>query len=155
ARLGFIAAFFPSSVIKGLLAAIGLLLILKQLPHLFGASSANAGVGGLLSDLGIQPGAALIGLLSIAVLVGWDRTPRLKKSLLPAPLVVVVLGVFANQFLAAFLPEWALSASYLVRVPVAGDAQSAVRLLQIPDWSGFANPAIYGAALTIAVVASL
>jgi carbonic anhydrase/SulP family sulfate permease len=153
ARLGFIAAFFPSSVIKGLLAAIGLLLILKQVPHVFGLSDGSA--EGLLSNLGIQPGAALIGLLSIAVLVGWDRSPRLKKSLLPAPLVVVALGVFVNQCLAAMLPEWALRAGHLVRVPVAEDAQSALRLLQTPDWSGLSNPAVYGAALTLAVVASL
>jgi carbonic anhydrase/SulP family sulfate permease len=155
ARLGFIAAFFPSSVIKGLLAAIGLLLILKQLPHLFGVSGVDSAAEGLLSKLGIQPGAALIGLLSIAVLVAWERTPRLKTSLLPAPLVVVALGVLAHQLLAACVPEWALSASYLVRVPVADQAQSVLGLLQTPDWSGLANPAVYGAAVTLAVVASL
>ena len=106
ARAGFLAAFFPSSVIKGLMAAIGVILILKQIPHVLGHDPDPEGdmaflqpddentfseLGGLLGD--IQPGAAVIGLVSIAVLVVWDRWKPLKKSTIPAPLVVVLLGV--------------------------------------------------------------
>ncbi|MEY2932913.1 MAG: Bicarbonate transporter BicA [Pseudomonadota bacterium] len=152
ARMGFIAAFFPSSVIKGLLAAIGLLLIIKQVPRLLG-STPNA--SSLASALDLHPGAALVGMLSILVLVTWERSERLRKSGLPAPLVVVGLGVVANQVLGQVSADWLLGAGFLVEVPVATDARAALGLLQLPDWSGLANPAVYGAALTIAVVASL
>jgi MFS superfamily sulfate permease-like transporter len=87
-KAGSLAAFVPSSVIKGLLAAIGIILILKQIPHLFGHDPDWLGdmsfqqIDGLntLSELGAavldaHPGAALIGLLSLLVLLGWDRTP--------------------------------------------------------------------------------
>ena len=106
ARAGFLAAFFPSSVIKGLLAAIGVILILKQIPHVFGHDPDPEGdmafqqpdrentFSELIRTLGdIHPGAAVIGLVSIALLVVWDRWKPLKKSAVPAPLVVVLLGV--------------------------------------------------------------
>ena len=98
ARAGFIAAFFPSSVIKGLLAAIGVILILKQIPHLFGHDSDPEGdeafqqpdhentFSELVRTIGdIHPGAAAIGLVSIAVLVVWARWKPLKNSVVPAP----------------------------------------------------------------------
>src|SRR5205823_5848965 len=93
ARAGFLAGFFPSSVIKGLLAAIGVLLILKQAPHVVGHDPDPLGdmafeqpdqqntFTELIRTLGdIEPGAAVIGLLSVALLVLWDRSKTLKKS---------------------------------------------------------------------------
>ena len=107
-RAGFIAAFFPSSVIKGLLAAIGLILILKQIPHMVGHDADPEGniaflqadgkntISELFASLfDLEPGAMVIGLVSLAILLAWDRS-RFKQSLIPAPLVVVVVGVAAN-----------------------------------------------------------
>ena len=104
-RAGFVSAFFPSSVVKGLLAAIGVLLILKQVPHVLGHDDDPAGdmsfeqhdqentfseFVAMFSDL--HPGAAIIGVLSVLLLVLWDRNKTLKNSSVPAPLVVVVAG---------------------------------------------------------------
>ncbi len=98
ARAGFIASFFPSSVIKGLLAAIGIILVLKQIPHILGYDTDPEGdlsfqqpddentFSELIRIIGdIHPGAAAIGLLSIAVLVVWDRWKPLKNSLSQRP----------------------------------------------------------------------
>ncbi len=168
ARAGFIAAFFPSSVIKGLLAAIGLILILKQVPHLFGHGGNP--VGGMSFAQGndentftslfatlfdIHPGAALVGLSSLALLVVWDRAPVLKRSRVPAPLVVVVVGALLSQLLAGVGSGWAIQTEHLVNVPMATDPNAALTLLQTPDWSQLGNPTVYLSALTIAVVASL
>ena len=167
-RAGFIAAFFPSSVIKGLLAAIGVILILKQIPHVVGHDPDPEGdmafeqpdhentfteLWASLSD--IQGGAALVGLFSIALLFFWDKVPKLKKSLIPAPLVVVVLGVVANQLFRSLKSGLEISTSHLVQVPVAKDFGAFLGFLQFPDFSALNNPAVYVAAITIAIVASL
>lgn len=168
ARAGFIAAFFPSSVIKGLLAAIGTILILKQIPHILGHDFDPEGefafqqpdrettfseLLGLFGDF--QLGASIIGLLSLALLVVWDRWKPLKESFIPAPLAVVVLGVGANVWFGQLGDPWLIKPSHLVQVPLAESLAEFVRLLPPPDFSQWANPAVYTAAVTIAVVASL
>lgn len=166
-RAGFIAAFFPSSVIKGLLAAIGLIVILKQIPHLVGHDADPEGDLGFLQPDGkntlselfsalfdFQPGALMLGLLSLAILLAWDRS-RWKKSLVPAPLVVVLLGVGANLAMKATGSAWAIGASHLVQVPTVAGLGEFLGALPSPDLKAFANPAILMAAVTIAVVASL
>lgn len=168
ARAGFIAAFFPSSVIKGLLAAIGLILILKQVPHVLGhdtdpvgdmafeqVDKENTFTELIATALDIHTGAAIIGLLSIAVLVVWDKVKVLKSSLVPAPLIVVVLGVLLNQVLGGAGAGWAIQSEHLVNVPIANGTGGFADLLQMPDWSQITNPAIYVAAVTLAIVASL
>jgi carbonic anhydrase len=167
-RLGFIAAFFPLSVIKGLLAAIGLILILKQIPHVLGHDTDAEGemsfeqpdhentFSELLATVSdIQPGAALIGLLSVVFLLLWDRSKALKKSPVPSALVVVVVGVVVNLILRKMGHAWEIKASHLVQVPVAGDLQAFLGFLQFPDSAHFSNPAIFKAAITIALVATL
>ncbi len=167
-RLGFIAAFFPGSVIKGLLGAIGVILILKQIPHVFGHDADPEGEMSFLqadqkntfselfgSFFDIQPGAALVGLGSILVLVLWDRVKFLKKSPVPSALVVVVLGVVGNLLLGQLGSAWAISASHLVQVPVPKDVGAFIGFLQFPNFSQLANPAVYTAAVTIAIVATL
>jgi carbonic anhydrase/SulP family sulfate permease len=164
ARAGLLAEFFPSSVIKGLLAAIGLLLIFKQIPHLIGHDADPIGemaflqpdhentFSELVRSLGdIHPGAALVGLASIALLVLWDRVEQLKKSAVPAPLFAVLLGVVGYLTLGRFGKPWSIEASHLVQVPVT-DFLSGFRW---PDFSQLSNPALYTAAFTIAAVASL
>jgi carbonic anhydrase/SulP family sulfate permease len=169
ARAGFIAAFFPSSVIKGLLAAIGVLLVLKQIPHLLGhdadpvgnmafsqpdhRSNTFSGLGGIFADF--HPGAAAIGFLSIALLVVWGRWKPLKNSPVPAPLVVVLLGVGLSLLFERLGGPWAIQPGNLVQVPAADSLAGFLGFLQVPDFTQFSNPAIYTAAVTLAAVASL
>lgn len=165
---GGIADFVPSSVIRGLLGAIGLILILKQIPHLFGydadptgdfafiqpnAENTFSGITHLASR--IHASAAGIGLLCLALLVLWDRTKALKQSPIPAPLVAVLLGVVGNVVLGRMNGGWAIETSHLVQVPVAGDLPEFFGFLLAPDLSAFSNPILYRAAVTIAFVASL
>ena len=168
ARAGYLSAFFPSSVVKGLLAAIGIILILKQIPHLLGHDTDPEGemsflqpdhentlseIAAMMGDL--HPGAALIGLLSIVILMVWDKFPSLKNSVVPGPLVVVLLGLGLNRLLQHWGGHWMIEASHLVQVPVSKNLGEFVGFLRLPDFSQWSNPAVYTAGFTIAVVASL
>jgi carbonic anhydrase/SulP family sulfate permease len=168
ARAGFIAAFVPSSVIKGLLAGIGVLLILKQVPHVVGHDPDPVGdmafdqpdkentfteVVRMFGD--IHPGAATVGLLSIALLVMWDRWGRLKKTPLPAPLVVVLLGVGLSYLFGFVGRPWLIEPTHQVDVPVANTLAQFLGFLRSPNFAQWRNPAVYAAALTLAAVASL
>ncbi|TKB60145.1 MAG: sulfate transporter [Nitrospira sp.] len=168
ARAGFLAAFFPSSVIKGLLAAIGVILILKQIPHLFGHDPDPEGdlafqqpdhentFSELARTIGdIHPGAAAIGLLSIVVLFVWGKWKPLKHSPVPAPLIVVLLGVGVSLWFRQLGGAWVIEPSHLVQVPVADSLAGFFGFLQLPDFSQWVNPALYTAAVTLAAVASL
>jgi carbonic anhydrase len=167
-RLGFIASFFPMSVIKGLLAAIGLILILKQIPHVFGHDSDVEGemsfeqpdhentfteLLATLSD--ILPGAALIGIASVLFLMAWDKVKALKKLPVPSALIVVVLGVGINLLLRKMGHAWEVKASHLVQVPAAKDFQAFLGFLQFPGVQHFSNPLVFKAAITVALVATL
>lgn len=168
ARAGSLSAFFPSSVIKGLLAAIGVILILKQIPHVLGHDTDPEGdmsfsqpdhentlseFYAMLNDL--HPGAAVIGLLSIALLIAWEKIPSLKRSRLPAPLVVVLLGIGLSRLFKHWIWGWEIEASHLVQVPVSKSLGDFVGFLRLPDFSQWSNPTVYTAGLTIAIVASL
>ncbi len=167
-RAGSIADFVPSSVIKGLLAAIGLILIFKQIPHLFGRDADFEGSMAFaqpdqentfseLVDLvaNIHPGAAIVGMLSIALLLVWERTKALKRLPVPAPLGVVLLGVGLSALLSRWGGTWAIDASHLVQVPVSESLSGFVEFLQFPDFSAITHPKILTASITIAAVASL
>ena len=168
ARAGFIAAFFPSSVIKGLLAAIGVILILKQIPHLFGHDPDPEGdmafqqlddettfseLARMIGD--IHPGAAALGLVSIVVLFVWGKWKPLKHSPVPAPLIVVLLGVGVSLWFRQLGGAWVIEPSHLVQVPVADSLAGFFGFLQLPDFSQWVNPTLYTAAITLAAVASL
>jgi len=168
AKGGFISEFFPSSVIKGLLAAIGVIIILKQIPHLVGHDPDPEGdmsffqpdlqttFSELISMFGdFQLGAAIIGLASLVLLVLWDKWKPLKTSLFPAPVAVVLLGIGAVLWFEQLGDPWLIKPSHLVQVPVASDVTELVGLLPRPDFSQWMNPAIYTAGLTLAIVASL
>lgn len=168
ARAGSLAAFFPSSVIKGLLAAIGVLLILKQIPHVLGRDTDPEGEMSFaqpdhettFSELGelfggFHVGAALVGLLSIGLMVAWEKNRLLKKSVIPAPLVVVAFGVVMNLIYQRVGGQWLIETSHLVQVPVADSVWGFTQFLTGPDWSQWLNPAVYTAAVTLALVASL
>lgn len=168
-RAGTLSAFFPSSVVKGLLAAIGIIIILKQIPHILGHDSDPEGDMSFIqpdnettiSEIGrlffgeIHRGALVIGLLSLLILIFWDRSKFLKKSFVPAPLVVVLIGVGISEFFRWLGGEWEIQSSHLVQVPIAESVQDFAGFLIMPDWSQWNNPAVYYAAITIALVASL
>jgi len=169
ARGGALSAFFPTSVIKGLLAAIGVILILKQIPHVLGHDTDPEGEMSFFqpdqentfSELltlfagNIHLGALVIGLLSVAFLLIWDQIPKLKNSLVPSPLIVVLMGVGLSFWFGTFGDNWAVTGDHLVRVPVAESASEFFSFLRTADFSQIGNPAVYIGAITIAVVASL
>lgn len=170
-RAGRLSAFVPSSVIKGLLAAIGVILILKQIPHLVGHDLDPTGEFSFqqpdkentFSEIlrlfrgEVHYGAIVVGFVSIAILIIWERTPRLKRLLIPAPLIVVILGVLINLFFMRLGQPWAITNAekHLVSVPIANNLNEIVGFLTFPDWSQWSNGKIYVAAITIALVASL
>ena len=168
ARAGGLTAFFPSSVIKGLLAAIGVILILKQIPHVLGhhavpvsdfafrqADHENT-FSELLRTIGdLHVGAAAIGLISLSLLIVWARWKPLKALVFPAPLAVVLLAVGTGQLFQLQGESWHLEGRYLVDIPVAENLHGFLGLFQWPDFSQVMNPAVYAAGATIAVVASL
>ena len=165
---GFLSSFFPSSVVKGLLAAIGIIIILKQLPHLVGYDAnpvgdtdfCQADDKNTFTELpaALQmflPGAATIGLLSLGLLVVWGKVSWLQKSPIPGPLVAVLFGTAVNLVLIQMGHPWAIAPTHLVQVPVAEGASGFLQLFSFPDFSALAKPAVYGAAVTLAVIASL
>ncbi len=167
-RAGAIADFVPSSVIKGLLAAIGLILILKQLPHLVGHDTAPLGImsfeepdqentfSGVIHIFRmIHPGALGVGVVSVLILLLWDNIKQLKRSLVPAPLIVVLSGVGIAALSAKVGGGWAIGVSHLVQVPVTESFVGISRFLALPDFSALTNPQVFTAGLTIALVASL
>jgi len=167
-KAGSLAAFFPSSVIKGLLAAIGIILILKQIPHLLGhdpdwfgdmkfqqADGHNTITEIFASAFHIHPGAMAIGVISVALLVVWDNTP-LKKAPVPAALVVVAAGTGLSLLLGLKGGLWQVGEAHLVQVPVTGSLGEAMdTILHFPDFSGFLTSGVWVAAITVAIVASL
>jgi MFS superfamily sulfate permease-like transporter len=166
-RAGLLANYFPNNVIKGLLAAIGVILIMKQVPHLLGHDPDYEGDMSFSQPDGentfteiivalqrFLPGAALVGLSCLFLLIVWDKS-RLKKSIFPAPLAAVILGVALNELLVAMGSGWAIASSHLVQVPVLGGDTGWSDIFHFPDFSQLTNPAIYLGALTIAIVASL
>ncbi len=163
AQAGFIAAFIPSSVIKGLLAAIGVILILKQIPHIFGhdrdpeedmafqqPDHENTFSELLRTIEDIHPGASVIGIVSIAVLFIWGTWKPLKNSGIPAPLIVVLLGVGMSELFRQLGGNWVIRESHLVQVPVADSVTGFLGFLQWPDFSQWTNQSVYIAAMTIA-----
>lgn len=147
-RAGRFSTFVPSSVIKGMLAAIGITIIWKQLPTAFGAE------GGLMSiPSSANPGAVIIAALSLAILFGWKHTPLARfKFLSPALIVVVASSLLARLF--ADIPDLALAAAHFVNVPLGG-VDALYSALPRPDVAAIARPETWIAGATIAIVASI
>lgn len=168
-KVGGLSRLFPSPVIRGMLSAIGLILIMKQFPHLVGFDVESMGVeefndtdkdveggpsGGLntfrlvaLAVSSLEPGALLIGLISMLVLFVWDWGGNKRFPTIPGSLVAVGLAVTINQLLG---PGLAVAGKHLVRVPELHPDN-----FLHPDWSALQNPQVYAVALTIALVASV
>ena len=149
-KAGVIGYYFPSSVIKGMLAAIGIILILKQVPVAIG----------YMKDSGVQYqfGAIIIAAISIAIILVWDL-PVLKKfaffKFVPGALIAVIVGILLNNAFISFQPNWVLNASQLVKLPKAASMNDFVNQFTLPDFTQFTNYKVYVLAVTIAIIASL
>ncbi|OAI19799.1 hypothetical protein A1507_06460 [Methylomonas koyamae] len=170
-RAGLIGAFFPGSVIKGMLAAIGMILIIKQTPHATGYDAGYAADESYMPDTagasfleftqslnGISPGATLVAAVALLILIAWDSGFIKRFNILkmvPGPLLAVVWGVLFNNWALAYAPEWSIAEKYLVSLPELGSTSNFVAQLRMPDFSYIENPKIYSVALTLAIIASL
>ena len=171
AKAGFIAYFFPSSVIKGMLTGIGLLIILKQIPHALGWDKDPAGDAAFLQADGqntfseilraydfITPGAVLIAAISLAILILWDKVLTKKHrmfQLLQGPIVVVIVGILLNYFFKAGTLNFSLAEDQVVRLPVANNLTEFFSQFTIPDFSAITNFEVWKIAIVMAIVASL
>lgn len=170
-RAGIIGAFFPSAVIKGMLAAIGLILIMKQIPHAIGydislegdesymAETAFSTTQELWEGFGvISPGATVVSVVALLILFTWEsafikRTPLLR--LLPGALIAVIWGVVYNAVALSVAPAWAISGKHLVLLPIIKQPTDFFQQFTFPDFSLLAHPQVYMVALTLAIIASL
>lgn len=155
-KLGFFANFIPNNVILGLLAAIGAILIVTQLPYLFGLTDFSwENVWTATPDTFLQhfdAGAALIGLLSLFLILAWDNSP-FKKLAIPSALIAVVIAAVLNFVLMNIGSPWAVQTNNLIQLP--NILQAPQEVLVFPDFSYLAEPLIYTGAITLAIVASL
>jgi carbonic anhydrase len=167
AKTGFIANYIPNNVIKGLLAAIGIILILKQIPHAIGFDRDGEGDFTFFQQDGentfselltafnfITPGAIIIAVLSIFILVVWDKTPMKKVKFFPASLFVVLLGVLLNYIFENFATPLSIASTHLVNIPPL-DTNNLASYMHFPSISNFGNYQVWMVAFTIAVIASL
>ena len=170
-KAGLIAYYFPSTVIKGLLAAIGAILILKEIPHALGVDADYLGdldfhqrdgentlteIANAFNGLGhTQLGAVIIAVLGLAILLSLDRWPKLRRSWMPGPLLVVGLGIGLNELLHAINPGLYQGQSHRVELPEFGSISEIGAALSFPDFSMIGDAAVWQVAGVIAVIASI
>ena len=171
---GRLSAFFPDSVIKGMLVAIGIVIILKQIPHALGDDSDYEGqfefeqVGDnqntitelIRSVIDFNYGAVNITFACLLLMIVWEKLAKKKIAFfqaIPASLMAVGLGIFINEMYAIYRPEYFLGNStiHMVSVPLFNTFGDFTKTLISPDFTFLSNPKIYTVALTLAVVASL
>jgi MFS superfamily sulfate permease-like transporter len=169
-RAGVIGYYFPSSVIKGMLTGIGIIIILKQIPHFFGYDASAEGdfaffqldgentFSGIWSTFQhISLGATLIAIIGLVILILWDQYLTKKSKvfqIIQGPLVAVFLGII-YVIASANNANWAISSEHLVNVPVASSFSELLSKFSSPNFSQISNPQIWITAFTIALVASL
>jgi MFS superfamily sulfate permease-like transporter len=174
ARAGVLGDYVPNSVIKGMLAAIGIVIVLKQIPHALGddhdfigdeafrqtgPEHLNTFTEVIASFSSPMPGAALISILSLALLVLWER-PFIKRqawaTLVPGPLLVVVLGTLLNEALGTVAPAWKISSpAHLVTLPAASSPSEFLAMFSVPDFGHLARQDVWIVAATLAAVGSI
>lgn len=166
-KTGFLARFVPTNVILGMLAAIGGILILKQLPHLVGWDADAMGDESFLqpdhentfSELilaaeHIHPGATLVGLLCLGLLVAWPKLPWAPLRSVPGPLAVVVFGGLIAPLVGLPGAPFLIEESHRVAIP-AGGPSALLGMLPRPDWSALTSSSTWSVGLTLGLVASL
>jgi len=169
-KAGVIGYYFHSSVIKGMLTGIGIIIILKQIPHFFGYDADPEGdfafnqVDGhnTFSELGyilenINMGSTLIAIVGLSILLLWDKVLSKKGKIfkiIKGPLVTVVLGIVYFAVMGSS-ETLGISSEHLVQVPVPTNFDSFLGQFSLPNFAAITNPAIWVTAFTIALVASL
>lgn len=170
-KAGIIGYYFPSSVIKGMLAAIGIMICLQQLPHAVGYDMIYAGdtrsfrsgqesIWDVLFQIlkSISPGAVIVTVISLAIMLVWEKVLAKKHNffkIFPGPLVAVIIGVIYQLIFGNSGSVLAIKSKNLVNVPVPESLSGFLGELYAPDFSQITNPEIYVVAITIAIVASL
>lgn len=167
-KAGTIAYFFPSAVIKGMLAGIGIIIILEQFPFVLGFDSESfnpvaffswselAGYMQLFKAFEpLETGGLIIGSASLIVMMIWKQTPLRKINWLPSGLVVVVLGTLLNYLFTRAFPGLQLGDSHLVNISGVDTAGDLMKEIRFPDFTALLNPETYILGVTIAVIASL
>lgn len=154
-KAGGIAGYFPSNVIAGMLAGIGLTIIIQQIPDALGTVKGAGFTGYFSSFSNILPGSALIALLGLLILGLWEVKSLGKVRLIPAGLLVVVVGTVLNQLFAQLAPGFFVSGNQLVQLPVPESAAAFFGQFALPDVKGFSNPLVWQTGIVIAVVASI
>ncbi len=170
AKAGSISNYFPSNVIEGMLTAIGVIIILKQLPHAIGYDADNEGdfffiekstghntFSSLIDAINYShPGAILVTLLSLIILISFNKIDFLKRiKVIPGALVAVVAGVVLNEIFVSSGSSLAIGGDHLVKLPVAASMDGFLSQFASPDFSAYSNPDVWIVAVTIAVVASI
>lgn len=170
-KAGIVAYYFPSSVIKGMLSGIGIIIVLKQIPHAFGYDAdyegdltfSQADGHNTISELFymfdyITPGSIIISVASLGILLLWEAVLSKKGkifSLIQGPLVVVAFGIIYEVITRMYFPGFALESEHLVTVPEPKGFGDFISQFTLPDFSQIGNSEIYFVAATIAVVASI
>lgn len=169
-KAGIIGYYFPSSVIKGMLTGIGIIIILKQIPHFFGydpdpqgdfaffqVDSENTFIALFKTINNIIPGSALIGIIGLGILILWEKVLSKKGKifqLIQGPLVAVIVGI-VFYVLTKSHETFSIAGTHLVSVPVPEDATSFLGQFSFPNFAVITNPDIWIVAFTLALVASL
>lgn len=169
AKLGGIANYFPSSVIKGLLTSIGILIIAKQIPYAFGYDRDEKNNLTLLFPFGdedlselfqplqhIDVGVFIICIISILIMLVWDR-PFIKKRVkfIPGALVAVIVSIFLNEIFKSSGSSLIVTQDHLVQIQAAKNANEFFSFFTMPDFNGFLNSKVIFTGIMIAIIASL
>lgn len=168
-KAGSISNYFPTNVIEGMLAGIGIIIILKQIPHAFGYDADFEGDQAFIQNDGsnsfsflfdvinhIQLGAVVISLVSLIILISWDKVPFLKRlKLVPGALIAVILGVVLNEIFISTGSSLAIGKEHLVSLPVPKSFDEFKSILITPNFSAVTNPQVWVVGVTIAIVASI
>nr|WP_317631715.1 SulP family inorganic anion transporter [uncultured Flavobacterium sp.] len=160
-KAGAISNYFPNNVIEGMLAGIGLMILLQQLPLAFGytekvgLANFTTAIPDLLAN--IHYGALLITLISLAILLAWDNVSFLKKlKVVPGALVAVAVGIILNElFLSTGSSLAIVNEKQLVRLPLVSSLEDFKSIIILPDFSAITNSSVWVVAFTIAIVASI
>ncbi len=171
AKAGTISSYFPTSVIEGMLTAIGIIIIKKELPHAIGYDKEHEGdffsYQLLDADKGFfteiihsfnyaHAGAILITIISLIILIAFNKVQFLKKiKAVPGALVVVIVGIILNEIFIATGSSLAIAGEHLVKLPTASSIDGFFAQFNTPDFAGFTNPNVWITAVTIAIVASI
>ena len=165
AKLGGVATYFPSSVIKGLLTSIGILIIAKQIPHALGFTNEKS----VITEIGnefwhpllqplqqIQPGVLITCIVSIIIMIVWDK-PFIKKKFrfVPGALVAVLVSIIINEIFKATDSLFTITTDHLVQIQAAKSPAEFMRFFTFPDFNGFLNSEVIITGIMIAIIASL